>query len=348
MKSGRAVGLFCCVAVLLAGCGIGAPWPHSDGTAWRATSGHRDILLFGDSLMGQMSPALPGVLAAHNMDATVRSAHADGSGLVGTIKGQDPLAYVTAQLDARPETDIVVFQWSGMCARPCPIAYGSEAFFAAWFTKAQQIVQQARARDLTVLWTIAPPPPPDVSAPPGSPYDFNEAAAMTLSWRSRGMIFADSLAYADSWKALAGVDDFLGHWDFQLFYDGAIRNVRANDFVQLTPDGATRAATWTASSLADHWNDNSPHAPAPGGAAADAVLVSTGNGPKAIDFPDPFVFRPSGDDSLWYGYATGAGFVDLQMISSTRSRELDAPRRSVAGRRPTPGPTSSPSRGRHR
>ena len=250
------------------------------------------------------------------MDATVADAHANGSGLVGTINGQDPLASVTAQLDAHPETDIVVFQWSGMCTRPCPISYGSDAFYAAWFAKAEQIVQLARARGLTVMWAIAPPPPP-ISAPPGSPYDFNEATGSALSWRSRGLIFADSLAYADWWKALAGVDDFLGHWDLQLFYDGAVRNVRAGDLVQLTPDGARRAATWTASSLADHWNDTAPHAPAPGGVAADPVVVSTDNGPKAIDFPDPFVFRPSGADSPWYGYATGAGFVDLQMISST-------------------------------
>ena len=55
---------------------------------------------------------------------------------------------------------------------------------------------------------------------------------------------------------------------------------------------------------------------APGGAAANSVVVSTAHGPDAIDFPDPFVFRPSGG-TTWYAYATGAGFVDLQMLTSS-------------------------------
>jgi beta-xylosidase len=56
---------------------------------------------------------------------------------------------------------------------------------------------------------------------------------------------------------------------------------------------------------------------APGGAAADSVLVDNGAGVRrAIDFPDPFVLRPSSAGSPWYAYATGSGFVDLQVISS--------------------------------
>ena len=39
------------------------------------------------------------------------------------------------------------------------------------------------------------------------------------------------------------------------------------------------------------------------------------NGPQAIDFPDPFVFRANGSN-IWYAYATGAGIVDLQSIAS--------------------------------
>ena len=56
---------------------------------------------------------------------------------------------------------------------------------------------------------------------------------------------------------------------------------------------------------------------APGGAAASAVVASTTHGPDAIDFPDPFVFRPSAAGSPWYAYATGAAFVDLQMMTSS-------------------------------
>jgi beta-xylosidase len=55
--------------------------------------------------------------------------------------------------------------------------------------------------------------------------------------------------------------------------------------------------------------------PAPTGASANAVIVGMPDGFRAIDFPDPFVFRASGGAN-WYAYATGAGFVDLQMILS--------------------------------
>jgi beta-xylosidase len=55
---------------------------------------------------------------------------------------------------------------------------------------------------------------------------------------------------------------------------------------------------------------------------------------QAADFPDPFVFRAQGS-SLWYAYATGAGFVDLQMAVSS-----DLATWSWAGVDPLPGGTN--------
>ena len=58
---------------------------------------------------------------------------------------------------------------------------------------------------------------------------------------------------ANFWAALAGQDDIIGHYDFHLLYDGAIRPVRVDDLIHLSPDGAYRAATWLTATLMDAW-----------------------------------------------------------------------------------------------
>jgi hypothetical protein len=256
------VVLAACVVVVSAGCGVGEPWPHSDGTPWPTTSGHRDVLVMGDSLAGQTSAVLPNALAFYGMDATVTDAHVNGSGLVGTINGQKPVEFVSAQLDAHPETDMVVAQWAGACARPCTISYGSDAFDSAWFATAEEVVQLVRSRGITLVWAIPPPPPPG-SSPVDGPFEYSESVAIPLSFRTRGLVYADSIAFADWWVALDGHDDFLGHYEQHLFYadvfqEAAIHQVRADDLVHFTHDGSVRAANWTAAAVADHWNDTTP------------------------------------------------------------------------------------------
>lgn len=244
-KNRAAVGALALLA--LAACGTGAPWPGID-----ATAGHRNVIMFGDSLTGNAFTALAAVVASRGMDATVYDEHANASGLITPILGLDPLEYVRQKLDAHPDATIAVFQWAGACARPCPIAYGSDAFVDAWYSKAQDIVDLTRSRGVTPLWTISPPPPPGEGDPSGQ-YDYNEYTGTTLSWKSRAFIYAAGIGYVDWWQALMAVDDFLGHYDRTLFYDDAWHDVRDADMVHLTPDGAWRASVWTAAGISKNW-----------------------------------------------------------------------------------------------
>src|SRR5262249_44706851 len=158
---------------------------------------------------------------------------------------------------------VVVAQWAGACTRPCVIPYGSDAFYNAWFAKAEQIVQLIHSRGITLVWAISPPPPPS-GAPPDGPYEYTEAVGNAASFRTRGLIYADALAFADWWAALDGHDEFIGHYEQFLFYadmfqDATIHQVRADDLVHLTHDGAVRVANWTAAAVAEHWNDTATH-----------------------------------------------------------------------------------------
>jgi hypothetical protein len=231
-----------------AGCGVGAPSP-----AVEPAGGHRNIVFFGDSLMGQTLTAIPAVFWDRRVEGTAYDEHVNGSGLVSPMLGLDPLEFVRQRLGAHPDADIAVFEWAGACERPCPLPYGSAEFFDAWYATAHDIVDLARQRGITVLWTISPPPPPGPGDPSG-PYDYDEATGIALSWRSRGFIYAEGIGYADWWEALMANDDFLGHYDQTLYYDNAWHDVRAADKVHLTPDGATRTAVWTAAGLARSWS----------------------------------------------------------------------------------------------
>jgi hypothetical protein len=233
--------------LVLAGCGIGAPWPTVN-----ATDGHRNIVFFGDSLMGGTVTGLPAAFSSRGIDAAVYDEHVNGSGLVSPILGLDPLDYVRQTFDEHPDADIAVFEWAGACTRPCALPYGSDAFMDAWYAKAHDVVELARSRGVTVLWTISPPPPPGPGDPNGA-YDYDEATGIALSWKSRGFIYAEGIGYADWWGALMATDDFLGHYDQTLYYDDAWHDVRLSDLVHLTPDGATRTAVWTAAGLAQSW-----------------------------------------------------------------------------------------------
>jgi hypothetical protein len=44
------------------------------------------------------------------------------------------------------------------------------------------------------------------------------------------------------------------HYRQNLVYDGAAHQVRADDLVHLTPDGAARTARWTAAALDELWS----------------------------------------------------------------------------------------------
>ena len=322
------VSTLAAVLVVLAGCGIGAAWPNLPPP----DSVHHNVLIVGDSLMGSTQTVLPSVLA----EATIFDEHRNGSGLVTPIDGKTPVDFVKAMLDAHPTTDTVLAEWTGACANPCPYSYGSQQFFDAWNKSRQSIVDavRSRANPPTLVWVISPPAPPD---PVGGQYGYTEGVSNALSWQTRARAPTANVPLADWWTPLMAQDDFLGHYDQFLAYQvwpepqAAPHRVRGDDTVHLTVDGAFRTSVWTATELRQVWQqrpattttttrppttDPPPVAgSAPGGAHADSVLVSTPRGTQAIDFPDPFVFRAIGS-TTWFAYATGAGFVDLQMITS--------------------------------
>jgi len=235
----------------LSGCGLAAQLAPVT-----ATSGGRTVMVIGDSLSGNTVSQLPNAARDNGVDVTFVDMHANGSGLLSPIGNQTPHDFVNAKLDANPAVDAVILEWAGACQRPCSVPYGTPAFYSAWWEEAQRIVDSLAARHVMVIWAISPPPPPGLGDPNG-PYDYNEQVGTALSWQSRGFIYANHLAYTDWWTALMGKDDFLGHYEKYLWYNDAIRAVRIDDSVHLTPEGSYRTAVATLASLtgvASYWS----------------------------------------------------------------------------------------------
>ena len=158
------------------------------------------------------------------------------------------------QLAAHPDVDTVMFEWAGVCAVACgpdTLAYGSPAFFAAWQAAAGDLVHDAYARGLKVLWAISPPPPPDITgeAPvqDWSSKSMRVIAGTTLTMYEHGYPADFGVTVANWWEAMS---DTSGHWQEALWYDDALHTVVASDRVHLTEDGSTRTSTWTVAALA--------------------------------------------------------------------------------------------------
>jgi lysophospholipase L1-like esterase len=236
------------VVALLASCGIGFPTPTVTPVA-----GHHEILMVGDSILGNTISVLPGVLAAHGLDATIDDAHINGSGLASDA-GFDgtPLDYLKRQLAAHPDVDTVVFGWTDACAQ-CPVAYGSPQFFDLWTANAHTLIDYLHATtrpgggSYHIVWVQTPPMPPGA---PGTFYENSPAVAQVLNWKAVGDYAPRAGGTADFWRALSDVNLQYQQW---LHYEGAWHRVRADDAVHLTDDGATRAATWLAAGLSEAW-----------------------------------------------------------------------------------------------
>jgi len=229
---------------------LGNPWPQIGA----APPGHHTILAMGDSLMGLTVVTLPDVLAAHGFDAVVYDAHVSASGLLDPMNGSSARDYFALQLAAHPDVDTVMFEWTGVCAVGCgpdTIPYGSPAFFAAWHAAAADLVHDAYAHGLAVLWAISPPPPPDLTG--GTPIEdwsstpmrFLVGNALSMSERRYPADFG--VTVADWWQALS---DTNGQWQQALWYDNALHVVRVDDRLHFTSEGSTRSSTWTVAALA--------------------------------------------------------------------------------------------------
>jgi hypothetical protein len=226
----------------------GNPWP----TRVAIAPGHHAVLVMGDSLAGQTYWSLPTILAFQGIDATAYDATMPTAGLLDPMFGLDPPAYLASQLDAHPDVDTVVFEFAGACASACAtggVEYGSADFYTRWQAVAHQLMSDAKARGLHVIWAISPPPPV-----PDDPNDTHFVRATqvadSLIELDRRYPATEGVVAADWYAALA---DTAGMWQPGLWYDGVAHLVRADDLVHLTPDGSVRTSTWTIAALAEAW-----------------------------------------------------------------------------------------------
>ena len=233
---------------VLAGCGIGNPWPTVTPVA-----GHHEVLLMGDSMLGNAQVVLPGALRWFGFDVTIDDAHVNGSGLASDAGyGGTPLDYLKAQLAAYPGVDTVVFEWSGACAE-CPVPYGSKEFFDAWTANAHALVDYLKQTprpgggSYQIVWVQNPPMPPGI---PGSFYEHGDAVGQILNWLAVRDYAPRAGGTADWWRALSDTDL---RYQQVLFYDGGLHQVRADDLAHMTHDGAARASAWLAAGLSDVW-----------------------------------------------------------------------------------------------
>jgi hypothetical protein len=223
------------------------------------TSPRHHVLLIGDSLMGNTAPLVDGPLKKAGWDVDIIDAHANGTGVLGPVgDAPDALTYVREQLARHPDVDTVVIEWAGACAT-CGTTdpeYGSPEFMTAWRTRAHAIidylhsVRKRNGRQLQVAWVKSPPMPGDASDT--ARYQLRAAVALVLSWMDETDLGpAAGPTKIDWFAALADTDQ---HYRESLIYDGATHQVRADDRVHLTADGAARTAQWTAVALSRLWS----------------------------------------------------------------------------------------------
>ncbi len=205
------------------------------------SSGHT-VLLVGDSLMGGAAASLPEVLEdSHVGGIAVVDGHRNGSGLATPIDGMSPADYVAAQLDARPDVDVVAMEWAGACERPCS-DYGSPAFYTKWLQNAAAVREVVHEHGAQLI-DVRPPPPPPGSAGPESGYVFTDTVSSVLAYFAGP---SPGATLADWWAAFSGLD---GAYYDTLFYDGAWHTVRTEDKIHFSADGRTRAATFLAAAI---------------------------------------------------------------------------------------------------
>lgn len=235
--------------------GTGAPWPSLP-----LARGPHEVLALGDSIMGNAVWALtqPGWYP----DITVRDEHRNGSGLTSGIFEDDAHGLVSAEVFVEhmlakwPHADTAIVAWEGACKSPCPTPYGSPAWYARWWTQIGNVEQILNERfPGRIVWAIAPPAPP--SGPePGAVYEYTQTVSDALSWQGRSAI---DQWRVDWWTAAMGVDSFLGHYEQRLNYSmpwpspSTQHQVRADDLVHFTPDGAFRLGWWVMATLRTMW-----------------------------------------------------------------------------------------------
>jgi len=243
------------VAIAVAGAGCAT----ATGRTATPTAPRHHVLLIGDSLMGNTAPLVGGPLTRAGWDVDIIDAHVNGTGVLGPVgDAPDSLTYVREQLAHHPDVDTVVIEWAGACATcgTTDPVYGSPEFITAWRTRAHEIIDYLHSlrggngTRLQVAWVKSPPMPGDASDT--ARYQLRAAVALVLSWMDETDLGpAAGPAKIDWFAALADTDE---HYRESLIYDGSTHQVRADDRVHLTADGAARTAQWTAVALSRLWS----------------------------------------------------------------------------------------------
>jgi len=223
--------------LLLAGCGIANPWPSFPPGPG---SGHKEVLVIGDSLLGQAAQDLPWALALNGLDAHVTDEHRNTMGLLDPVPGDGRSVsdWFEATITAHP-ADVVVFEFVGACSCAHTSFYGTDEFYTQWFDVAADLVQRAKNHGAQVLWTESPPVRPDPT---------NNIAEVThaLAFRDTLMQSRSGTATAHWWAAFT---DTAGQYQDLLVYNGAPHKVRFDDGVHFTEEGAARAAIYLVAGL---------------------------------------------------------------------------------------------------
>ncbi len=121
----------------------------------KALAGHRKVLVIGDSLSAQSTPAFDADLQAKGFTPEVHAL--SGTGLLDT---QTNWAAQAAELVKSFDPDVVSVEFIGNYGlfgeRP-GVAPHSPQFYAAWAQAAQQLENVLTSRGAQVYWVIGPP-----------------------------------------------------------------------------------------------------------------------------------------------------------------------------------------------
>jgi hypothetical protein len=234
------------LVIVLLGGATGNPWP-----AITPTATHHTVLVLGDSVASEVVDQLPAAFADHGLQATVVNGTLGASNLIDNLGYFTPDAYQNYLMDRHPEADTVVVQFIGSCRATCSggLTYGDWLFTIIWQQRVLSIVNHAHALGKKIVW-VTPPPVSQTLFSPFLPLILTPAVATNLAWLDILRFGPWAGAMTSWWDS---VTDTAKSYQAFITYDGASHLVRVGDGVHLTPDGAYRAAVWTAATVSALW-----------------------------------------------------------------------------------------------
>jgi hypothetical protein len=231
------------LVLVLTGCGIARPWQPVP-----SATGSKQVLLLGDALLSQAAQHVDTALAFAGVDADVVDRTTPGLGLLSP----GIVTQLTAQLDANPDADIVVVEFTGDC-QSCPVSVGSPEYFQQWLANAQQLMDAIANHGMVAVWVVAPPIDPALP---------NAATMQSIADQGLALAQSNQVVVANWDDALT---DIFGAYQDTLLYAGLFEDVRLHVVrlfgTFLTDDGVQRAANWTAAAIRQAWDLPPPTPP---------------------------------------------------------------------------------------